>query len=149
MNPLALGGIIESIGKVADDLFTSDKERLDAQNDAQRLGLEEVRIDAGLMAGQNATNQEEAKHPSIFVAGWRPGVGWTGVAAMAYQFVLYPLLCWLWIIAQAMQWIPKDLPPPPVMPTDALLVILSGILGIGTLRTVDKVKSVATKGTVR
>ena len=88
MNPLAVsavGGIIGTIGNVIDDLVTTDKERMDAQ-------IELAKIDASLLASQMDVNKAEASHASIWVAGWRPGVGWVGVAAMAYQFLVYPLL---------------------------------------------------------
>lgn len=79
----------------------------------------------------------------MFVAGWRPAVGWCGVAAMAYQFLLYPLLVWLWAFLQAKGWVSVDLQPPPMLATDALWVILSGILGLGAARSVEKVRGVA------
>lgn len=138
MNPLLIGGIVEAVGKIADDLFTSDKERLDAQIELQRLGIEEQRIEAGLLSGQHEINRVEAAHSSIFVAGWRPAIGWVGVAAMAYQFILYPFLVWAWAAMQAAGWVDTALSAPPVLATDALWVILTGILGIGTLRSFDK-----------
>lgn len=92
MNPLAVsavGGIIGTIGNVIDDLVTTDKERMDAQ-------IELAKIDASLLTAQMEVNKAEASHASIWVAGWRPGVGWVGVAAMAYQFLVYPMLVWCW-----------------------------------------------------
>jgi len=138
MNPLLIGGIVEAVGKIADDLFTSDKERLDAQIELQRLGIEEQRIEAGLLSGQHEINKVEAAHSSIFVAGWRPAIGWVGVAAMAYQFILYPFLVWGWAAMQAAGWVDASMAAPPILATDALWVILTGILGIGTMRSFDK-----------
>ena len=138
MNPLLIGGIVEAVGKIADDLFTSDKERLDAQIELQRLEIEEQKVEAGLLSGQHEINKVEAGHSSIFVAGWRPAVGWVGVAAMAYQFILYPFLVWGWAAMQAAGWVDQSLNPPPILATDALWVILTGILGIGTMRSFDK-----------
>jgi len=138
MNPLLIGGIVEAVGKIADDLFTSDKERLDAQIELQRLGIEEQKVEAGLLSGQHEINKVEAGHSSIFVAGWRPAVGWVGVAAMAYQFILYPFLVWGWAALQAAGWVDQSLSPPPILATDALWIILTGILGIGTMRSFDK-----------
>ena len=85
-------------------------------------------------------NKVEAASESLFVAGWRPAVGWVGVVAMAYQFILYPLLVWSWALFQANGWVPLTLQPPPMLATDALWVILTGILGLGTARTVEKLK---------
>ncbi|MBU4317054.1 MAG: holin family protein [Proteobacteria bacterium] len=105
MNILGIGSIVEGVGKIADDLFTSDEERM-------KLALQDKAIDADLVKGQIEVNKAEAQHKSIFVAGWRPAIGWVGVFSMAYQFILYPLLVWIWAWAQARGTIPKDLPSP-------------------------------------
>lgn len=144
MNPILLGGIVESIGKIADDLFTSDKERLDAELELRKLEVEVYKVDAGLVTAQIDVNKEEAKHSSVFVAGARPAVMWVGVLAMLYQFIMYPLFVWIWFIAQAKGWVPQELNPPPILDTEALWIIMSGVLGIAGFRTVDKIKGVAT-----
>ena len=143
MTPLALGGIVQAIGQIADDLVTTDKERLSADLELRRLGLEEGRIEADLVRGQLQVNQAEATSSSLFVAGWRPAIGWIGAAALGYQFLLYPLLVWVWSLLQARGVVPGDLQPPPMLDTDALWVVLSGMLGIAGLRSVEKVKGVA------
>ncbi|MDP2751756.1 MAG: holin family protein [Rhodocyclaceae bacterium] len=145
MNPLFIGGLVESVGKLADDLFTSDKERFDAEIELRRLGLEETRVEAGLLTGQQEINRVEAASSRLFVAGWRPAVGWVCVAALAYQFLLYPLLIWSWALMQAQGWIPMGLAPPPMLETDSLYVVLFGLLGIGGLRSFEKVKGVAAR----
>ena len=80
-------------------------------------------------------NKTEAAHASIFVAGWRPASGWICNIGLAYTFLLQPLLTWACSIAGVAQ--------PPGIPFDALYVLLGSLLGVGTLRTVDKVKGVA------
>jgi len=139
MNPFltdGIGGIVETVGKVADDLFTSDEERAKADLDAYRAESER-------MGGQVKINKIEAASQSLFVSGWRPAVGWCGVFAMAYQFVLYPFLTWGWSAMQAAGLISIGLLPPPMLDTDALWVILTGILGLGTARTVERIKGKA------
>ena len=138
MSILDIGSVIGGIGKAADDLFTSDEERLKA-------ALQEKQIEASLVLGQLDVNKTEAQHKSVFVAGWRPAIGWGGALAMAYQFILYPVLVWSWSIMQAKGFVPAELSPPPVLPTDALWVILSGMLGIGGMRSFDKMKGKATE----
>lgn len=137
-----IGSIVEGIGKVADDLFTSDEERLRADLDAMKIGLDAARIDADLIKGQQEINREEAKHSSIFVAGWRPAIGWVGVVALAYQFILYPLLTWAWAWMQAQGWVPDGVKPPPLLDVEALMVLLTGILGIAGARTFEKVRGI-------
>lgn len=56
---------------IADDLFTSDEERL-------KVALQEKGIEAELIKGQLEVNKAEAQHKSFFVAGWRPAIGWVG-----------------------------------------------------------------------
>jgi hypothetical protein len=143
MNPLALGGIVQAVGQIADDLITTDKERLDAELELKRLGLEASRIEADLVQGQLDVNRVEAASSSLFVAGWRPAIGWIGAAALGYQFLAYPLLVWSWALLQARGLAPGHLAPPPMLDTDALWVVLSGMLGIAGLRSVEKVKGVA------
>lgn len=134
MNPI--GAIAAAVGGVIDDLHTSDKERLDAE-------IELRKIDAGLLQGQMDVNKVEAASSSLFVAGWRPAIGWIGAVALGYQFLLYPLLVWTWALLQARGLVPGSLQPPPMLDTEALWVVLSGMLGIAGLRSVEKVKGVA------
>jgi hypothetical protein len=136
MNLLGIGTVIESVGKVASDLITTDKERLE-------MALREKELDQRLDMAQIGVNQTEAQHSSIFVAGWRPAIGWIGAAALAYQFLLYPIMLWGWTWMQGMGWIPRELTPPPVLEADQLWVILSGILGIAGMRSFEKSKGVA------
>lgn len=136
MNPLGIGAIIDSVGKVASDLITTDKERLE-------LELEGRRIDQAIDLAQMEINKTEAQNQNLFVAGWRPAIGWVGALAMAYQFLLYPLLVWAWVWLQAEQIVPQDVKPPPMLDTEALWVILSGMLGIAGMRSFEKTRGVA------
>jgi hypothetical protein len=136
MNPLGIGAIIDSVGKVASDLITTDKERLE-------LELEGRRIDQAIDLAQMEVNKTEAQNQNLFVSGWRPAIGWIGAAAMAYQFLLYPLLVWAWVWLQAEQIVPKEVKPPPMLDTEALWVILSGMLGIAGMRSFEKTRGVA------
>ncbi len=142
MNPIIVGGLVEAVGKLADDLFTSDKERLDAQIELQKLGIDAQKIDAGLAQGQIEVNKTEASHSSVWVSGWRPAVGWTCVAGLAYNFLAHPFLLWAWALMQANGWVPAGLNPPPPVDVEALLVLLGGVLGLGVYRTAEKVKGV-------
>ena len=136
MNPLGIGAIIDSVGKVASDLITTVKERIE-------LELEGKRIDQATDLAQMEVNKTEAQNQNLFVAGWRPAVGWVGAAAMAYQFLAYPLLVWSWTWMQAEQIVPQEVKPPPMLDTEALWVILSGMLGIAGMRSFEKTRGVA------
>jgi hypothetical protein len=145
MSLLAVGSIIEAVGKVAGDLITTDKEKMEMEIEQRKLDLEEKRINQATDLAQIDVNKIEAASSSVFVSGWRPAIGWIGVAAMGYQFLLYPLCQWGWKYLQAINWVPVGMDPPPVLEADQLWVILSGILGIAGMRSFEKTKGVASK----
>lgn len=138
MNLLNISSIIDSVGKVAGDLITTDKEKM-------QLEIENRKLDQAIDIAQIQVNKEEAKSSSLFVSGWRPAVGWIGAAALAYQFLAYPLLGWAWKWLQAMNYVPAEMSPPPLLDAEQLWVMLSGILGIAGMRTFEKQKGVASK----
>jgi hypothetical protein len=143
MSPFIVGEAISAVGKIADDLFTSDEERAKADIEAMKVGLDAAKVDAGLISGQQEINKIEAAHSSVFVAGWRPAIGWTGVIALVYQFILYPLLTWAWAWMQAQDIVPGNVTAPPILDINALMVLMTGILGISTSRTFEKVRGVS------
>lgn len=134
MNPLIISSIIDTVGKVADNFFVSDKEMTGIEIDAFKAETE--RLD-----GQNEVNKTEAAHSSVFVAGWRPAVGWVCAASLFYQFILYPLLVWGWESIKAFGWIAENLNSPPMLDNEALIVLVSGMLGLTISRTYEKTKN--------
>jgi hypothetical protein len=110
----------------------------------QKGDLAELDAHVKVMLAQMGINAAEAAHKSVFVAGWRPFIGWVGGAAMAYQFVVYPMLIWLWKVLQVSGVVPVDVEPPPVLETGALFSIVTGMLGIGAMRSHDKKQRVQT-----
>lgn len=145
MDLIGIGSIIEGVGKVAGDLITTDKERLQMALEDRKLDLEEKRIDQATDLAQVDINKIEAASTSLFVSGWRPAVGWVGVFGLAYQFLGYPLMQWLWSFLQGCDIIPQGLNPPPDLNTDQLMVLLSGLLGFGGMRSFEKTKGVASR----
>lgn len=140
MTPFVIGGIIDTVGQIADDLFTSDKERLEARIELGKLGIETRKIEADLVGKQIDVNLAEASNRNLLVSGWRPGAGWVCVAGLAYNYLVHPILCWLWSLLQARMLVPTTLPAPPPIDVESLLVLLFGLLGLGAYRTVEKVK---------
>lgn len=134
MSPILAGGLIEAVGKIADDLFTSDKERLDAEIELRKLGLEEKRIDQATDLAQIAVNKEEAKHSSLFVAGGRPAAIWVGVAGMAYAGLVEPMARF---VATVLFGYTGAFP---TVDTEITLQVLLGLLGLGAMRSWDKAK---------
>ncbi len=149
MNLPGIGEIIGGVGKIADDLFTSDEERLTLELKQKELEDRQLAREVGLVQGQLEINKAEAQHKSIFVAGWRPFIGWVGGLALAYQFLLYPLLVWIWAVLQANGTVPANLEPPPTFDANVLFTIVTGMLGIGGMRSFDKLKKTDTTKVTR
>jgi len=102
---------------------------------AQRGELAQLDADLKMATGQMEVNKVEAGHQSLFVAGWRPAIGWVCGAAFAFKFVVGPSVAVLM----------AALGHPIVLPEfdfSEMSTILLGMLGLGTLRTVEKVKGV-------
>ena len=85
---------------------------------------------------QVEVNKEEAKHRSVFVSGWRPAVGWTCALALLYHYLLRPTAVFIaTLMGNAIEL--------PVFDMNSLLTVLMGLLGLGGLRTYEKVKNVS------
>jgi hypothetical protein len=85
---------------------------------------------------QVEVNKVEAAHSSVFVAGWRPSIGWVCAAGLAWAFVLAPIASWALVVLG----IKAELP---AIHTDYLLELVLAMLGIGGLRTFEKLRGVA------
>jgi len=90
-----------------------------------------------IVQGQIDTNKAEASNPNVFVSGWRPYIGWVCGMALMYTYLGYPIAVWATTI-----WFPHVVPPK--LGNDGMLYeLLFGMLGMGGLRTFEKVKGVA------
>lgn len=132
MNQLILGPIFE-IGKTLIDRWLPDPEK---KREAE-MELVRMAADGELkqVIAQLEINAREAAHPSVWVAGWRPFFGWAGGAGFVYATILQPLLAWYAAI--------KGFAAPPVLNLDLLWVVVTGMLGIGGLRTFEKAKGLS------
>jgi len=126
-------GIIASVLGVAGtvlDKLVEDKDlkiKLAAELETQFLALD---------LAQAATNLEQAKHPSLFVAGARPSIMWICAFALAWQFIGAPIASWVVVM-----WYPTVTLP--VLETGELTGLVLALLGLGTMRTAEKWKGVA------
>lgn len=85
---------------------------------------------------QIGVNNTEAQSDNWFKSGWRPAVGWVCACALAYEFLGRVMLGWL--LGNWLHWT-----QPPELQMGDLMTILGGLLGLGTLRTTEKIKGVA------
>ena len=125
--------------KIVDKLVPDPQAKAQVQIELLKLNQssEFKEIDAQLEMARNQTqvNVEEAKSTSLFVSGWRPFIGWTCGFIFVSNYIGVPLLAW------ASPWF--DIPPPPRLDIGEVLPVLLGMLGLGTLRTGEKIKGVA------
>ena len=128
---------LDDIGNV----FTSIREAwtgkkiVDPKEQAE-LEIKMQQIEQAIAQGQIQVNIEEAKHSSIFVAGWRPFIGWVCGSALLFHYIVSPLIMWLCLI------IGIDIPNPPILDMASLITLLGGLLGLGGLRTFEKTKNI-------
>jgi hypothetical protein len=120
------------IGRLV-DLIPDPNARAKAQAEAQAQLIEVL---AKADNEQADVDKAEAANPNLFVAGWRPAIGWVCAAALAYQYVFRALITALF---DALHW------PAPVLLglDDNLWQLMLGMLGMGGLRTYEKLKGVA------
>ena len=83
-------------------------------------------------------NKKEAEHPSLFVSGWRPATGWVCVFGMAFNFILTPFTNMALELSGSSVVVP-------MIDMEMLLPVLLGMLGLGAMRTVEKIKKVERK----
>lgn len=134
MNPLLIGPVLE-IGKSLLDRFGPEDKNKKRLMEAEFLRMA-AEGELKQVIAQLEINAREAAHPSRWVAGWRPYFGWVGGTGFLYVVLLQPVLAWLAAI--------KGWPAPPDVDSEVLMIVVTGLLGIGGLRTFEKTKG-ATK----
>ena len=123
-------GVIDAFREFVDETFTSDDERKQADLLMEKVKQEPYRLQAKI-------NMIEAGHRSRFVAGWRPFVGWVCGFGFAYHMIIQPLLLFIATTNGV------DLSELPTFDTSALTTVLMGMLGLGGLRTFEKLQGKA------
>jgi hypothetical protein len=138
MTPI-IGGLItaalEIIDKVIPDPQAKAQAKLEVLKLEQQGEFKKLDADLQVMLAQAAINQEEAKSPDNFRAGWRPAVGWICAAGMGWTYLVSPLLGW---VSAAKGW-----PAPPNIDTFDLLIMLGGMLGFGGMRSFERIRGKA------
>jgi hypothetical protein len=123
-----------SIGESLIDKLIPDKTAAAAAK-ASLLAMQ-TQGELAQIAGQLDVDKTEAASQSIFVAGWRPAVGWTCAFGLAYQYIISPLGTWI----AALLHHPVAAPS---LDLGSLMTLLLGMLGMGALRSYDKTQGVA------
>jgi hypothetical protein len=129
--------LIDPISRLLDKIIPDPDARAKAQSEllkAERESeLEALRLALSADQMQTTINAQEANHTNLFVSGWRPFIGWVCGVAFAYHFVLQPLLAFIIDNSGGNAKLP-------VFDMQELSTVLMGILGLGGLRTIEKLR---------
>ena len=154
-------GLIDfSLGDIG-NVLTSAREAITGKKivdpeELARIDLSLKTLQNKLQSGQIEINKAEASNASIFVAGWRPFIGWVSGIALLLAFIPKALVLtgmWTWQVyeilnggdSEAVKHLMQNLPMFPDLGIGDIIALLGSLLGIGTLRTYEKVKGVDTK----
>ena len=116
------------------DKFIDDKDQKNAL--AHDLATMADNHAQELAKGQLAVNKTEAASSSLFVAGWRPAVGWVCVLGMASNFIIIPMTNFVLALFESPITIP-------LIDTTTMMPVLMGMLGLGAMRSAEKIKKVS------
>lgn len=140
---ISVGGVLGSIlkpvtGIIDKAVVDKDKARELNYKVQELVDKTDQRLHDELM-GQIEVNKVEATHSSIFVAGWRPFIGWVSGTGLAYHFILSPILE---TVLKSTGWYTGVMPE---LDATTLMTLTLAMLGVGAQRTVDKIFKVDTK----
>lgn len=128
----AVTSLAPHLFNLVNSLFTSDEER-------EKAKLKLLEMEQRGELAQLQINLQEAAHESVFVAGWRPFIGWTCGAGIFYSFVLQPFL--VFAINAAAVWTDVPMINPAMLPEldwPMLMSLVGGMLGLGAFRSYEK-----------
>jgi Protein of unknown function (DUF3154). len=132
MSLTGIGEIATAVGGIVNK-FLPDKSQ--EEKDALTRELAQLQFDQAVIQSQTDTNKAEAGNTSVFVAGWRPFVGWVCGSAFAWSFVVGPLVSYVARLLGATVELPA-------LDLSQLSPVLMGMLGLGAMRTVEKVSGI-------
>lgn len=126
-------GLFDGIAGLANTVISRIwPDKTEQEKEVFALEFQKALADSESIKGQLSINAAEAANPNLFVAGWRPAVGWICALSFAWQFVVLPILLF---IGNATGHV-VDVP---VFDTTTMIGMLGGMLGFGTLRTAEKI----------
>lgn len=123
------GGIASLANTIISRIWPDKTEQ---QKEKFAIEFQKSLAEAASIQGQLEINKAEASNPNLFVAGWRPCVGWICAASFGWQFVVLPILLF---IGNAT----GHVIPVPSFDTVTMIGMLGGMLGFGTMRTAEKI----------
>ncbi len=130
-----VGNRIEDKGKAALAQLELEKAIGDREHEVEMALIDR---DKDIAVAQAATNTAEAQSGNLFNSAWRPSAGYVCVLGLLYQFLLQPVLSW---VSGMNHWA-----MPPLLDLGSLMTLLAGMLGLGTLRTTERLNGVIPPG---
>jgi hypothetical protein len=124
--------ILEIGAKLLDKVIPDKDAREKAQAELIKAAQDQ---DFQLALAQIKVNEEEAKSDNIYKSGWRPSIGWTCSVAFGLHFVLFPIINFVLVALEYKEVVIS-------FDMTTLMTVLGGLLGIGGLRTYEKVKGI-------
>ena len=141
-----IGDAVTAGLQIIDKFIPDPKAKADAifklKNLEQEGNLAELNAYVTQLSGQIEINKIEAASTSLFKSGWRPFIGWVCGSAFAYKFIVQPFLLFLVALGQ----INIDISILPVLEWQELSAVLMGMLGLGSMRSFDRVKDKSPRG---
>lgn len=138
-----IGSLADLVGKVVDrvwpDATRAQEIKLELFKAEQAGALQELTNAWDNAKAQLAVNQVEAGSASLFVSGWRPFVGWICGFALGYKFLVEPMLIFGFAVAGRTVTLPA-------FDFTSLIAVLMGMLGLGAMRSYEKIKGVSVRG---
>jgi len=133
-------GVFEGVGSLAKDLRSAITGEISPEKKAEIEG-KLLELESLSQQGQMEVSKQEAAHPSVFVSGGRPAVIWVcAISIGTYYIPQYVMAAILWTKAC---WIASTLLPYPIPEPEGIIALVSALLGLGALRTIEKFKGVA------
>lgn len=133
------GDLIKEIGATVRQVLPNKEAQHEFDLKIAELADKADERENALNLGQIATNTEEAKNANLFVAGWRPFIGWVCGGTLAYTWIMAPFINW---VAVAGFGYAGDIAP--ALDPQSSYPIILGMLGLGAQRSYEKGKGVAT-----
>lgn len=130
LDKLIGGGILsaaEGVANIIDRFVETDEEKQAAEILKAKMMMQPS-------LAQIELNKIEAGHRTVFVAGWRPFIGWVCGFALVWHFILFDMLTWVTV-----NFFPHVTQLPQLTGTDTLLTVLLSLLGLGAMRTAEKI----------
>jgi hypothetical protein len=140
LDAIGLGSIADLVKSGIDRIWPDKTKALELKAEVDKAiadgRTKELELEFDAAKQQMMVNALEAQHPSLFVSGWRPFIGWTCGAIFAYNYIVYQVLKFLLVV---FHW-QGDTSSLPVLAIGEVMPVLLGILGLGAMRSAEKIK---------